>query len=120
MPLAFAGALVVQMLALVHWPCPVATVFHVPCPTCGISRATRALLHLHLGEAFHLHPLVFVVVPYLAALALVEGYAFVLRGQLGTFLAHRSARVIGFGLCLALFVVWIARFFGAFGGPVLV
>ncbi len=76
------------------------------------------MLHLHLGEAFHLHPLVFVVMPYLAALAFVEGYAFVLRGELGTFLALRSARVIGFGLCVALFVVWIARFFGALGGPV--
>lgn len=116
-PLAAALALAVHLYRSV-WQCPVAYVLHAPCPTCGISRAARALLHLHVGEAFHAHPLVFVVLPYVAALALVEAYTFVLRGELGTFLAHRSARWIGFGICLALFLVWIARFFGALGGPV--
>jgi hypothetical protein len=116
-PLAGAVALALHLHQSV-WQCPVAYVLHEPCPTCGISRAARALLHLHVSEAFQAHPLVFVVLPYVGALALVEAYAFVLRGQLGTFLAHRSARVIGFGICAALFLVWIARFFGAFGGPV--
>ena len=117
-PLALAAALAVHLLTTLRWSCPMAHVLHVPCPTCGISRATRALLALNVGEAFHAHPLVFVVLPYVGALAAVEAYTYVVRGEVGTFLAHRSARVLGFGLCLALFVVWIARFFGAFGGPV--
>jgi hypothetical protein len=61
---------------------------------------------------------VFLVLPYLGAMVLFEAYAYVLHGKLGTFFAHRSVRVLGFGLCVALFLVWFARFFGAFGGPV--
>jgi hypothetical protein len=116
-PLAGATALAIHLYRSV-WQCPIAYVLHVPCPTCGISRAARALVRLNADEAFHAHPLVFLVVPYLFALVLTEAYAFVLRGELGTFLARRAARVVGFGLCVALFVLWIARFFGALGGPV--
>lgn len=37
----------------------------IPCPGCGLSRAYIALLHGHIADAFHYHPLFFVVVPFL-------------------------------------------------------
>src|SRR5689334_14901358 len=37
--------------------CPFALVTRHPCPGCGLTRATLALLHGHLGEALGFHPL---------------------------------------------------------------
>jgi hypothetical protein len=111
-------------LALLLFPtqsfyrCPLAFVMHVPCPTCGITRATSALLHLDVAGAWHMHPLVFLVVPYLVTLIAFDGWHWVRAGKTGSFLGLRAARVIGFTICALLFATWIARFFGALGGPV--
>ena len=102
------------------WRCPIALVVRQPCPTCGISRATWELLHLHFRQAWSEHPLVFLVVPYVALLATWETYRWVRYGELGSFMKHRAARIVGMTLAVLLFLVWIARFFGAFGGKVLV
>ena len=54
------------------WPCPVHVIAGVPCPTCGMTRATRLVLHGDLGAATAMHPLVWVVVPWLALLFVLE------------------------------------------------
>src|SRR4051812_16948199 len=41
--------------------CPFAILTRHPCPGCGLTRGTLALLHGHLGEALRFHPLVPVV-----------------------------------------------------------
>ena len=108
--------------------CPSATLFGVPCPGCGLTRATLALLHGDVVAAWRLHPLVFLLSPiYFGLLALIA-YSYVRgsspamlqgRGVSGRrFLLARSVSILT-GLTITLaFAVWIARFFGAFGGPV--
>lgn len=45
--------------------CVFRSVTGIPCPTCGITRATFSLLRLDLQGAFDNHPLVFFAYPYL-------------------------------------------------------
>ncbi len=117
-PLAVSLAFVADVRGWFTWHCPVAWAFHVPCPTCGVTRATRHLLHLDLAGATRVHPLALVVVPFVAALVAGELAAFAWTGRLGSVTRRPWVRRAGFALCVALFVVWVARFLGAFGGPV--
>lgn len=100
--------------------CPVAAVAHVPCPGCGLTRATVALLHGHLGEAVRMHPLAPIVVPLFAGFL---GYASVVYVRHGRWPgaagpgAQRLA-IAGITMWMLLVGVWLARFHGAFGGPV--
>lgn len=100
-----------------HWACPLRAVFHVPCPTCGMTTATRALLHGDLHAAMHASPLSPIVLPFLAVVAAVELGGYVARGEYGLATKKSAVRIAGLAMCAALFVVWVARFFGAFGGP---
>jgi hypothetical protein len=100
-----------------HWDCPIRTVLHVPCPTCGMTSAARAMLHLRFAEATHIHPLALGVIPFVTLLAGVELAGYVVTGRFGAWTNKSAVRVAGLAMCTALFVVWVARFFGAFGGP---
>jgi len=100
-----------------RWSCPLRTLFHVPCPTCGMTTATRAVLRLDLAAATHENPLALVVLPFVAALVSVELAGFVVTGQFGVATKKSAVRIAGLAMCAALFVVWVLRFFGAFGGP---
>lgn len=42
------------------------------CPGCGTQRAFYQLMHLHIGQAFRLNPLLFVAVPYLCIAGWLE------------------------------------------------
>jgi hypothetical protein len=99
--------------------CPTAATFGIPCPGCGLTRATLAALHGHFAEAFHLHPLFFFVTPLYLGVIGSLGYTYV-RG--GGYLPGRRWNQIVTVLALIAFAlllgVWIARFLGAFGGPV--
>jgi hypothetical protein len=101
----------------VRWPCPVYTILHVPCPSCGLTRATRLAAHGELAAATHMHPLWFVVLPFVAAVAGVELWGYLHGGAWGSAGRLRGVRVAGYTLVALLLVVWVARFFGAFGGP---
>jgi hypothetical protein len=65
-----------------------------------------------------MHPLWFVVLPALAALAIGDAAAFARVRRWGTSIDTVWGRRLAIAVLAALFVVWIARFFGAFGGPV--
>ncbi len=94
----------------------------MPCPGCGITRATLALLHGDLHAALRFHPLVLVLAPLMAVIAgrsLVE----YVRGTPPTpperaWWAGRTARWLAGALFALLIGVWLARFAGYFGGPV--
>lgn len=103
-----------------HWSCPIARVTHHPCPTCGITTATKYILTLRFADAWAMHPLSFVVVPLLGLLVSLEMGRFVWTGELGHYGKMRVTKLTTLVLALALFALWIARFFGAFGGPVVV
>ena len=102
--------------------CPLASSLGIPCPGCGLTRATLALFHGDLRGALRLHPLVWLLTPLFvgfvgtATLDLIRGPA----------RRERPARIDwtsrGMGIAattlLALTLsVWLARFAGYFGGP---
>jgi hypothetical protein len=99
--------------------CVMAFVFSVPCPGCGMTRATLALLRGDFGRALAIHPLALVIVP-LAIGALVTGAtAYVRTGAaFGAGRAPRALELVGAALVILLLGVWLARFAGYFGGPV--
>jgi hypothetical protein len=127
-PLRRAGnialiATVFVVAYVLHIPvCPFAIVTRHPCPGCGLTRAGVALFTGHFDEAFHLHPLVVPIVPIVAVVVLQGTYNYVRHGRWYTFafLQHRVVTIGAILLGAVMFAVWIARFFGAFGGPVAV
>jgi hypothetical protein len=102
--------------------CPMAGVLGVPCPGCGLTRATLALCRGDLRQALHLHPLVPLIAPIFmwavasAALGYVRGPR--PTAQPNPWLASRPASVLAACLLFATLGVWGARFLGYFGGPV--
>ncbi len=106
--------------------CPMAASLGVPCPGCGLTRATWELLSGNGAAAFHLHPLVIPIVPL--------AVAFTLRALLADFgaarwlgrsvprvstqLSHSLQTAFSWALLAALIGVWLARFAGLLGGPV--
>ncbi|HTQ48935.1 MAG TPA: DUF2752 domain-containing protein [Polyangiaceae bacterium] len=101
------------MLALVPFStCALKWTLHVPCPLCGMTRACLALVGGDFARASAFQPL---VVP-LAVLGVVAvGVALGAREERSW---RAFARGALFASVVALLVVWVARFFGAFGGPV--
>src|ERR1700690_2375232 len=76
--------------AAFHWTCPIRSIFHIPCPTCGMTTATVALLHLDVAPATHIHPLAIVVVPFVAVLVVIELAGYVVTARFGTWTNHRG------------------------------
>jgi uncharacterized protein DUF2752 len=139
---ALLAALAALGLALVLrfelWRCPIAELFGLPCPGCGLTRAWLALSRGDLAGAVRLHPLSPAVVPLAAVLVSREVWRFV-RGappvlrpdavrqkRVERAVAGRSWRArggrwldrISLWMAVLLLGVWVLRFFGAFGGPV--
>jgi len=83
----------------------------IPCPACGLTRASLALARLDLAAATSFHPLVLPLA--LAALATLVS-AFALEDEAW----KRFGRELSGGVAVALVVVWAARFLGFFGGPI--
>lgn len=103
--------------------CPVAGTFGVPCPGCGLTRATLALLRGDVRAAFHFHPLVWLLAPLFigfvgfSVLELVRGPE--RRRRAASFKwSSRGVSVVAMFLLVASLGVWLARFAGYFGGPV--
>jgi len=113
-------------LAAVFGPpfCPTALVFDVPCPGCGLTRATWALLRGDLSAALHFHPLSPLLSPIFAGaigLVLLD----YVRGPGRSIVppawwTGRRATLAFSGLAALVLGVWLARFAGYFGGPVAV
>jgi hypothetical protein len=99
--------------------CPVATVLRIPCPGCGLTRATLRLFHGDLAGALAFHPLVLLVLPMLGFYAIGNAAGFLVSGQWGWVDRRMGARseVVVWAFLALLLGVWISRFFGAFGGP---
>jgi hypothetical protein len=99
--------------------CPFALVVRQPCPGCGLTRATLAAMHGDFHASFHHHPLAIVMVPLVGWFLARNGWGYVVRGQWGEADAKTSRAIDAALIALGLLMmgVWIARFFGAFGGP---
>lgn len=118
--LALVFGAIAAVLLLRIPTCPVAIFTRHPCPGCGLTRATLALLRGDVSAAVHMHPLVFIITPVVVLTMAKHAYTYV-RGD--DALTHRrrpsgveNAAWIALGA--AMILLWIARFLGAFGGPV--
>ncbi|WP_437617449.1 DUF2752 domain-containing protein [Sorangium sp. So ce1151] len=100
--------------------CPFAIVTRHPCPGCGLTRATLALAHGRVAEALHFHPLSPIMAPLVIAAIAYNAAIYVKDGRVAATESVQGAWVTRLGVALAVLMVtvWVARFFGAFGGPV--
>jgi hypothetical protein len=117
--LALVGAVGIALLFSPVKLCLMALALRLPCPGCGMTRATMALLQGDFARAFALHPLSPVIVPLAMGLIFVNAVGYVRTGgTFGTTHVPRSIEVLAAALVILLFGIWLARFFGYFGGPV--
>lgn len=103
--------------------CPMAGSFGVPCPGCGLTRATLALLQGDLRAALHLHPLVWLLTPMFVGfmgVAIWELLRDPARARAPSRIRWhgRGTSVVALVVLVLTFGVWAARFAGYFGGPV--
>jgi hypothetical protein len=113
--------------------CPMAALLGLPCPGCGLTRAALAALHGDFAAALRFHPLVFLAAPAYAFLLGILLWGYVrgtppkaAPGPSGPaaqtdwavrFMLGRGTSVLAGVTIALLFVVWVARFCGMFGGP---
>jgi hypothetical protein len=119
---ALAGLVIgsIATLAALDFPvCLTAGVLGLPCPGCGLTRATLAALHGRFEEAFRLHPLFLPVAPIYAYFVGSLAYRYVLgsRAKPPSRIADQVVTGMALTAIALLTGVWVARFFGAFGGP---
>lgn len=118
------GAMFAALGALLYAkgvPCLFARILHTPCPACGSTRAVVALFAGDLHGVLHYNPLGPVAALLLGALAVQSLGSLFVHGDFRGAGEGRFGRVARRALYLvaaAELVLWIARFFGALGGPV--
>lgn len=121
-PRSWTGAGLGLAIALVVLVGPFPTCFFklavgAPCPGCGLTRATLAMLQLDWAGVLRFHPLAPLVSPLLGWLLLRP--ALVRSGLVSEERFRLSPRATGWlavGVILALWGVYVARLAGALGG----
>jgi len=109
-----AGAIVKLDLPV----CPLALVAGIPCPGCGLTRATLSLLHGDLQAALRFHPLVLLLTPLFSFAMFEVARRYVVNDASRTSWLHtRAFDGLAWALLALVLGVWLARFAGAFGGP---
>lgn len=90
----------------VHFlPCPARLLTGHPCPGCGMTRASVALLRGDLAGAWRLHPFALLLVPVAAANALAPGAT----RKAWAALPPALRRGLGALLLLGAFGLWLIR-----------
>ena len=115
---AISVVAIVLCVVAVGWKCPIQLVTGHPCPTCGITRATRLVLAGDFTGATRMHPLVWLAVPVVTLLVTIELIGYARTRAFGASRRHRVANALMLITASLLFALWIARFAGYFGGPV--
>ncbi len=96
--------------------CPLAALYHIPCPGCGMTRAILLLASGQVRDSLRTNAL---ASPVLATSAILAWAAFAPDGR-GPGARSRlrlalTAAIVTYG---AAVVFWGLRWFGLFGGPV--
>ena len=100
---AFVGIAIYMTLAItLDWGCPIRRITGVPCPGCGVTRATLSLLQLDFAKALRLNPAVFFVYPYLFFLIHIQTKIF------AGWKKWVKALILALGAGLFL-VIWLVR-----------
>lgn len=119
--LALGLAAAAALLASGAVPCAFASLTHLPCPGCGSTRAVQALVEGDLDGVLRMNPFGPVMAALVAGFAAESVWAVLRGGQAGRLGQSKVGRVMTWALVLAAVLevaLWVARFFGAFGGPV--
>lgn len=82
-----------------------------------MTRAVGEIFHGHFAAAHTLHPLVWIVMPLVAVASTIEVVSYVRTGEFERLSRSKLARRMVTAIVALMLVVWVARFFGAFGGP---
>ncbi len=98
-------------------PCAFATVTHHPCPGCGSTRAVLALVSGDLDGVLRNNPFGPVMAVVLGLLVVQTILSVLRHGDLRDVGGGRMTRVVVVLAALET-ILWVARFCGAFGGPV--
>jgi hypothetical protein len=111
-PLTLIGVLILLEVPL----CPSRTVLGVPCPGCGLTRATEAMLVGDFGAMLRLHPLAPILTPL--ALFSVIRVTLISAGALKNRNDPLGRLPNWFWGTFAILLVglWVARMVGLFGG----
>jgi hypothetical protein len=107
----------IAFLMLVRFPvCPSRALFGLPCPGCGLTRATMAALGGDFAGMLHYHPLAPIMAP-------LFGLALLRTSLVSAGLVNRSwdplARIpswVYLILVVAMIALFVARLFGLLGG----
>lgn len=46
-----------------EYTCPIKKYFGIGCPSCGLTRALKSLIHFRFRESFFYHPLLILIIP---------------------------------------------------------
>lgn len=113
--LAAIGVVTLLEVAL----CPMAVITGIPCPGCGMTRATLAAVHGDFATSFRFHPLGMIIVPLFALYVAAHALSYIRHGvsQVDKVVSGKWIDRFLLLLIFTMLAVWIARFFGAFGGP---
>lgn len=118
-----AASVAFALLYVGAFPCAFARLSHHPCPGCGSTRAVVALLHGDLPGVLATNPLGPAVAVVVGGLGLQSFLSVVRWGDLRGAAEGRMGVILKrllVGLFALQIALWIARFFGMFGGPVAV
>ncbi len=115
---AFAPIAALVAIAFVDFPvCPMRNLFGIPCPGCGLTRATVALLHFHFAESIAIHPLAIVITPIVGWI--LVRHALVTMGVIRSDSFDPLALVPTWGwavLVVGMIGLWAVRLAGGLGG----
>ncbi len=110
--------LVLVAIAFIDFPvCPTRLGFGVPCPGCGLTRASVAMMHFDLAGVLRYHPLAPILTPLVA-----WSFGKPILLQLGWLKPEwlrklpRPPQWFWWAVGAALIALWIGRLFGYFGG----
>lgn len=92
--------------------CLVASVFGLPCPGCGSTRAVRLLFQGRVADALRMHPLIFLTLTLLVLLPSLALARFVAKKRGKQFrspLSPRTTEIVLFSLAALYLIVYVIR-----------
>ena len=116
--LAFALCVGVLFRGLVR--CPFAKLFHIPCPACGSVRTLHAVFDDNPPGVWNGNPPALLVIVVTGLLGLRAIYVMFRDGHFRELTRGPFGRVLTRALYVLAAIevfLWLARFFGYFGGP---
>lgn len=109
--IGLVGLVGVYIFPWIHYlmpPCAFNRLTGVPCPSCGMTRSVLALADFNLIAAFQFHPLFFVSVAILGALALISvGLYFSGRRYLNFNLTPTQWKHVAWLIGLLILINWV-------------